>query len=101
MTGNSVPNADTDDCRRVRCTHRYPPTPTDDWDHSCFADEQEYSGQRLKLQLEIEQATPVPDDESQRAADMLESFGVYWVNLEGDEKGHHEMVEVKYVKSIL
>jgi hypothetical protein len=43
----------------------------------------------------------VPDDESQRAADMLESFGVYWVNLEGDEKGRHEMVEVKYVKSIL
>jgi hypothetical protein len=80
VTGNSVSNADADDCRRLRCTQKYPPTPTGDWDHGFFADEQEYLEQRLKLQPEKEQLTPVPDDELQRAADMLENFGEYWEN---------------------
>jgi hypothetical protein len=32
------------------------------WDHGFFADEQDYLEQRLRLQQETEQLTPVPDD---------------------------------------
>jgi hypothetical protein len=55
--------------------------------------------QRLRLQQETEQLTPVPDDELQWTADMLENFGNYWENLEGDENGRQEMVQliVKHV----
>lgn len=42
----------------------------------------------------MEQLTPVPDDELQRAADMLENFGEFWKNLEGDENGRHEMIKL-------
>jgi hypothetical protein len=64
------------------------------WDHGFFADEQEYLEQRLRLQQEMEKLTPVPDDELQRAADMLENFGDCWENLEGDENGRHELVKL-------
>ena len=42
------------------------------WDNGFFTDEQEYVEQRLKLQMELEKLTPVPNDELERAADILE-----------------------------
>ncbi|MGB3717705.1 MAG: IS30 family transposase [Candidatus Promineifilaceae bacterium] len=52
------------------------------WDHGFFAGELDY----------LEQLTPVPDDELQRAADMLENFGDYWDNLKDDPNGRPEFV---------
>lgn len=64
------------------------------WDHGFFADEQEYLEQKLRLQQEMEQLTPVPDDELQRAADMLENNGDYRENLKDDPNGRHELVKL-------
>jgi hypothetical protein len=42
------------------------------WDHGFFASEEEYFQQRLELQQELEQLAPIPDDDPERAADLLE-----------------------------
>ena len=59
-------------------------------------------GTRLNLQMELENLTPVPNDELERAADILRNFSSHWERLEGDEEGRHELikliVERAYVK---
>ena len=38
----------------------------------------DYLEKRVKLQQELEQLTPIPDDKLETAADMLANFGDYW-----------------------
>jgi hypothetical protein len=64
------------------------------WDHGFITSEQEYIENRLRLQLELEQLTPVPDDELEQALDLLENFQTHWKRLEGDEEGRHELVKL-------
>lgn len=64
------------------------------WDHGFFTNEEEYIQQRIKLQMELEQMTPVPDDELEQAADLLSNFKFHWERLEGDEEGQHELVKL-------
>lgn len=72
------------------------------WDHGFIMNKDEYTQQRIKLQIELEQLTPVADDELEQAADMLENFESHWNRLKGDEEGRHELtmliVERAYVK---
>ncbi len=44
--------------------------------------------------MELEQLTPVPDDELERAADLLQNFRKHWERLEGDEESRHELVKL-------
>ena len=41
-------------------------------------DEQEYIQQRMKLQQELEQLTPIANDELERATDLLNNFKHHW-----------------------
>jgi hypothetical protein len=53
------------------------------WDNGFFTDEQEY----------LEQLAPVPDDELEQAADLLQNFKFHWERLEGDDDSRHELVK--------
>lgn len=64
------------------------------WDNGLFLDEQEYLDQRIKLQLELEQLTPIPEDDLERAAELLENFGTHWQQLEEDPEAQHELVKL-------
>jgi len=64
------------------------------WDHGFITNEDEYLQQRIKLQMELEQLTPVGDDELEQAADLLKNFRSHWERLEGDEEGRHELVKL-------
>jgi hypothetical protein len=44
--------------------------------------------------MELEQLTPVPDNELQQAADMLENFQKHWDRLEGDDESRHDLVKL-------
>ena len=44
--------------------------------------------------MELEQLTPVPDDELEQAADLIKNFKMHWERLEGDEEGRHELVKL-------
>ena len=63
------------------------------WDNGFITDEDEYVRLRLALQQEMEQLTPVPDDDLQRAADLLRRFPQEWKALEGDDEARHQLVE--------
>jgi hypothetical protein len=64
------------------------------WDHEYFADEQEYIEQSVKLQLKLEQLTPVPMDDLERAADLLENFKTHWKRLEENPEAQHDLVKL-------
>jgi hypothetical protein len=64
------------------------------WDHGFIVDERDYIDKRLKLQHELEQLTPVPDDDLERAADLLENFAAHWRAREGDTEAQHELVKL-------
>jgi hypothetical protein len=44
------------------------------WDNGFITDQDAYLEQRVKLQQELEQLTPMADDELETAADLLEQF---------------------------
>ena len=48
------------------------------WDNGFITDEVDFMEKRLKLQQELEQYTPIPEDDLERAADMLENFATHW-----------------------
>ena len=47
------------------------------WDQGFVTDEDEYLEQRVKLQQELEQLTPIPDDELEIALNILGDFTAY------------------------
>ena len=48
------------------------------WDHGFITDRDDYLTKRLTLQQELEQLTPIPDEDLVFAADLIEHFGAYW-----------------------
>ena len=64
------------------------------WDNGFIPDEQEYMKKRIELQHELEQLTPVADDELEKTANILENFADHWQRLKGDEDGRHELVKL-------
>ena len=64
------------------------------WDNGFITDEDEYVRQRLVLQQEMEQLTPVPDDDLQQAADLLKDFPKQWQATEGDDEARHQLVSM-------
>ena len=64
------------------------------WDHGFITSEEEYMQQRVKLQLELEQLTPVPLNDLEQAADLLENFRLHWEKLEGKPEAQHELIKL-------
>jgi site-specific DNA recombinase len=64
------------------------------WDNGFITDENEFLEQRLKLQMELEQLTPIPEDDLEQAADLLQNFKSHWERLEGDDDSRHELVKL-------
>ena len=64
------------------------------WDNGFISSEHEYMKKRIELQHELEQLTPVGDDELEQTANILENFAEHWHRLEGDEDGRHELVKL-------
>ena len=64
------------------------------WDHGFVTNEEEYMQQRIKLQMELEQLSPVADDELEQAADLLMNFQKHWERLEGNEEARHELIKL-------
>lgn len=64
------------------------------WDNGFITDEQEYLQQRIKSQMELEQLRPIPVNDLERAADLLNNFQTHWENLKGNEEGRHELIKL-------
>ena len=64
------------------------------WDHGLVMDQAEFLEKRLKLQQELESLTPIPDDDLERAADLLENFSEHWEACGDDTEAQHKLVKL-------
>ncbi len=64
------------------------------WDNGFITDEHDYMEKRVQLQQELEQLTPVEDDDLETAAELLENFGKHWEACAGDPEAQHELIKV-------
>jgi len=64
------------------------------WDHGLISDQAEYLEKRLKLQQELESLTPIPNDELERAADLLANFKEHWEACGGDMEEQHRLINL-------
>ena len=55
--------------------------------------EDEYGQQRIRLQMELEQLTPVSHNELEQAADLLANFDKHWERLTGNDEAQHDLVK--------
>jgi hypothetical protein len=49
---------------------------------------------RLKLQQELEGLTPIPEDDLERAADLLVNFREHWKACADDTEAQHKLVKL-------
>lgn len=64
------------------------------WDNGFITDKMDYLEKRVQLQQELEQLIPVPDDDLQRAVDILQNFGTHWEACKGDPETEHRLVRL-------
>ncbi len=64
------------------------------WDNGFITDKDAYLEERVKLQQQLEQLTPIPDDELEVAADVLEHFTAHWEAAKGDLKAQEELIKL-------
>ena len=72
------------------------------WDHGFITDEHEFLQQRMKLQQEMEQLTPVDNNDLERAVDLLTNFASHWEacgdDIEAQSAFIKQIVERVYVR---
>ncbi|MCB9140449.1 MAG: recombinase family protein [Caldilineaceae bacterium] len=72
------------------------------WDHGFITDEQKFLEQRIKLQQELEQLTPVDSNDLERAVDLLTNFSTHWAacgdNIDAQSEFIKQIVERVYVQ---
>ncbi|HEX2905831.1 MAG TPA: recombinase family protein [Phototrophicaceae bacterium] len=63
------------------------------WDNGFITNQDEYLEQRLRLQQELDALTPIPDDELERAADILDHFSAHWQATNNDRKAQRDLIQ--------
>ena len=64
------------------------------WDQGFITDKDEYLEKRVQLQQELERLTPIPDDELDEAADVLQNFAAHWDAASGDREAQKELLQL-------
>lgn len=63
------------------------------WDLGFITNEQDYIEQRVKLQEELEQLTPIDTNDLEKAVDLLDNFPIYWAACNDDVETQHDLVK--------
>ena len=64
------------------------------WDQGFITNRDEYLEKRVQLQQELEQLTPIPDDELEEAADVLQNFSAHWDATNGNRETQKELIQL-------
>lgn len=64
------------------------------WDNGFITDKDAYVEQRLQLQQELEALTPIPNDELEQAADILDNFSAHWQVTNGDRRAQCDLIQM-------
>ncbi len=69
------------------------------WDHGFIMDKDTYLEQRVQLQQELEDLSPVQQDELEIATDILENFSAHWEAI-GQDRSQQERLLKLIVKRV-
>jgi hypothetical protein len=64
------------------------------WDNGFITDKNAYLEQRVKLQQELEQLIPIPDDDLEHAANILNIFERYWAETNDDRHEQQQLLQL-------
>ena len=64
------------------------------WDNGFFNNQNKYMQKRVELQRELEKLTPIPQDDLERAVDILENFTSHWEVIEHDRKAQKTLLRL-------
>jgi len=68
------------------------------WDHGFVTDKDAYVEKRLALQVELEQLTPIPDEDLDYAAEVLDHFEERWEAAEDDSEAQEFLLKLLLVR---
>ena len=68
------------------------------WDYGFITDRDEYLEKRLALQQELEQMTPIPEEDLAVAQDLIENFGAYWEAAQNDPLEQERLLNLMLVR---
>ena len=68
------------------------------WDHGFVTDKDAYVEKRLALQAELEQLTPIPDEDLEYAAEVLDHFEERWEAAEDDSEAQEYLLKLLLVR---
>ncbi len=63
------------------------------FDNGFISNQSEYLEQRLRLQQELDNLTPIPTNQLEQAADMLDNFADYWQKTNKDRLLQHDLIQ--------
>ena len=64
------------------------------WDQGFITDKNDYLEKRVRLQQELEQLTPIPQGDLEKAADLLGNFKKHWDRCGGDPEEQHKLIKL-------
>jgi site-specific DNA recombinase len=68
------------------------------WDNGFISDKVAYLEQRAKLQHEMEELTPIDNNDLARAADLLDNFSAHWEAANGDREKQRQLIQLIVVR---
>ena len=71
------------------------------WDNGFIPDQQEYLQKRLGLQQELEQLKPMPLDELEAAAGLLEHFETHWKKADGNPAEQQRLIHLIFERILI
>jgi hypothetical protein len=69
------------------------------WDHGFITDQDGYLEERLRLQQELEQLSPIPDDDLVFAEGLLTNFAEYWETAKEDPEEQERLFQLILVRA--
>ena len=64
------------------------------WDKGFVTDRDTYVQKRMELQQELEKLTPIPHDDLERAADILQNFANHWQATGDDREAQKSLLQL-------
>ncbi|MFC1961004.1 recombinase family protein, partial [Chloroflexota bacterium] len=68
------------------------------WDHGFITDKDAYMEMRYQLQQELEQMTPIPDDDLEFAADVIRNFDKYWAAAKDNAEEQERLLNLMLIR---
>ena len=64
------------------------------WDQGFVMNKDTFMEERIKLQQQLEELTPIPDDDLEKAANILNNFEQHWKSIAHDKQAQEKLIKM-------